>query len=344
MLYRLENLQRRHGQRTVLNISRLEIKARRIYTLIGPNGAGKTSLLKILAFLDRQTSGRLFFQDNEVREGEKHLFQLRRKVVLLDQNPIMFTGSVYDNVAFGLKVRQVSKRERAERIDAALDQVGMSRFANYEARGLSGGETKRVALARALVLGPEVLLFDEPTANVDIENQEIILKIIEKIKRKRETSVIFSTHYLSQGRRLADHTLLLQHGALSDVVNDNVYRVAVVKETAGILTCQLTGQLYLTLPAEIFPADVTVARLHIDPEQIVFEPRDGSEGLGAGNKMAGHVVEIAQQEGRVRMVIDVGVKMAVVITMAHYRGDKPQLGNKVHLFIPHSAVGCTLLS
>ena len=88
---------------------------------------------------------------------------------------------------------------RRQRIEEALELVGMEKFADYAAQGLSGGETKRVALARALVLQPDVLLCDEPTANVDNENQEIILNIIERINRERKGSIIFSTHYLSQG-------------------------------------------------------------------------------------------------------------------------------------------------
>ncbi len=134
----------------------------------------------------------------------------------------MFTGSVWKNVEFGLQVRKVPSKARRRRIEKALELVGMEGFADYDARGLSGGETKRVALARALVLEPEVLLCDEPTANVDNENQEIIINIIERINKERKGSIIFSTHYLSQAQRLADHTLLLQNGTLSNIVNYNV--------------------------------------------------------------------------------------------------------------------------
>jgi len=255
MLYKLENVKRVHGNRTVLNIGELEICPNKIYTLIGPNGAGKTSLLKILSFLDRPSSGQINFFGKQVTFSEKHLYECRRQVVLLDQNPIMFTGSVRANIEFGLKVRKIPRAVRNTRVGEMLELVGMERFADYDAQGLSGGETKRVALARALALQPKVLLCDEPTANVDNENQEIILKIIATINKEQNSSVIFSTHYLSQGQKLADHTLLLQNGLLSDLSNENIFRGTVVEILEDELICQLTGQLFLRIPADKLPTD-----------------------------------------------------------------------------------------
>jgi tungstate transport system ATP-binding protein len=321
-----------------LNIVALEIEPKRIYTLIGPNGAGKTSLLKILAFLDKPTSGKVYFLGREVSFDEKQLYTLRRQVVLLDQNPIMFTGSVWKNVEFGLKVRKVDARSRRQRIEEALELVGMENFFDYDARGLSGGETKRVALARAMVLQPEVLLCDEPTANVDNENQEIILNIIERINKERQGSIIFSTHYLSQGQRLADHTLLLQNGTLSDIASDNIYRVNVVDATEEGCLCQLTGQLFLRLPAHVLPARTKVAKVHIDPERIVFSPK--TTNPAEGNLFSGHLTDLAQDSGRIRVVIDIGVKLTAVLAMEQYRREKPAIGDKITIFIPHSATHC----
>jgi tungstate transport system ATP-binding protein len=341
MLYKLENLTRSHGARTVLSIDKLEILPNRIYTLIGPNGAGKTSLLQILSFLDKPTSGAVHFLDKPVSFEEKQLHEIRRQVVLLDQSPIMFTGSVWKNVEFGLKVRNVPARARRQAIGEALELVGMENFADYDARGLSGGETKRVALARALVLHPEVLLCDEPTANVDNENQEIILNIIERINKERKGSVIFSTHYLSQGQRLADHTLLLQNGALSDIASENIYRVTVVDTQEESIICQLTGQLFLKLPVHIFPAKVHVAKVHIDPDHIILNPK--TTAPDEGNLLSGHITDLSQDSGRIRVIIDVGVKLNLVLSMEQYRLEKPGIGDKASVFIPHSGMYCTCM-
>ncbi len=339
MLYKLENLKRSHGSRTVLNIDKLEIFPNRIYTLIGPNGAGKTSLLNILAFLDKPTSGSMHFLEQQVSFEEKKLHQFRRQVVLLDQNPIMFTGSVRQNVEFGLKIRNVASKARRQAVEEVLELVGMENFYNYDARGLSGGETKRVALARALVLEPRVLLCDEPTANVDNENQEIILKIIERINKERNGSIIFSTHYLSQGQRLADQTLLLENGSLTDIASDNIYRVTVIDSQEEHILCQITGQLFLKLPAHRFPRNVPVAKVHIDPNHIILNPQTADPA--EGNLLGGHITELTQDSGRIRVIMDVGVKLTLVLSMQQYRLEKPAIGDKCSIFIPHGGVHCS---
>lgn len=336
MLYKLENITRRHGDRTVLHIDHLNIESQRIYTLIGPNGAGKTSLLLLLAFLDQPSGGKMRFLNHEVSFNQKHLHSLRRQVVLVDQTPIMLTGSVWQNVEFGLRVRKVARNVRRQRIEEALVLVGMERFADYDARRLSGGETKRVALARALVLQPKVLLCDEPTANVDSENQEIILQILEKINYDYKSSIIFSTHYLAQGQRLAHHTLLLQNGELSDVTCENIFRVTIVDRPRDSVICCLTGEFHLTLPRHFLPGAVKLAKLHIDPKEIVVNP--GTTDGGEGNLLPGHVLELAQDCGWVRAVVDVGVRLVVLLPMAQYHLQKLGIGERVQVFLPHRSI------
>lgn len=339
ILYKLENLQRAHGSRTVLNIDFLEILSNLIYTLIGPNGAGKTSLLKILAFLDRPSSGRLHFDGQLVRFNEKQLHTLRRRVVLFDQNPILFTGTVRKNVEFGLKVRQISKEVRRQRIEEMLELVGMENFADSQIHGLSGGEVKRVALARALALRPDVLLCDEPTANVDGENQEIILNTLEQINQEEKTSIIFSTHYLSQGQRLADHTLLLQNGSLSNLVNENIFRVTLSHQKADKTLCRLTEQLSLALPTDRVPSGADIAKLHIDPQTIVLDPEQ--KDMAHGTYLNGHILELSQENDRVRVGIDVGVRLILSFSMGKYDRKQPRLGEKRELFIPYDGIVCS---
>ncbi len=213
-LYELNNVKCIHGSQAILDINRLNIEAGTIYSLIGPNGAGKTTLLQILAFLDVDYQGVLTFCSRPVDNNSKQLLDLRRRVVLVDQYPLLFTGTVWKNIEFGLKVRKVSAEERKERIERVLEQVGMTAFIQADARTLSGGETKRIALARALVLNPEVLLCDEPTANVDKENQEIILNILAQMVKEKKKTIIFSTHSLSQMQKLAEKTIQLEAGCL----------------------------------------------------------------------------------------------------------------------------------
>ncbi len=273
MLYEMRKLVRQYGSRTVLDIDHLCLEARKIYALIGPNGAGKTTLLNHLAFLDQPDSGALFFHDQPVLYDSGALTRLRRCVVLVDQTPILFSGTVWSNVEFGLKVRGVGPKERQTRISGALEQVGMGAFSRSDVYGLSGGEVKRVALARALAVDPDVLLCDEPTANVDQQHQEIIMKILEHANSVRNTSVIFSTHYLSQCRRLAHQTILLQDGRLSIHLEDNLFSGLVFRDQSGIAVFRLADRFDLPIaarPLEAIPHGS--ARAHIVPELVSLSP------------------------------------------------------------------------
>ena len=216
MLYSANKLTKEFKGRTILNLEQLEIEKHKIYALIGANGAGKTTLLNLLAFLVPPSSGTLCFDGQNGMRSGKNMLDLRRRVVLVDQYPILFTGPVWKNVEFGLKVRGIAKAIREKRVMEVLKLVGMENFFQADAHKLSGGESKRVALARALAIEPEVLLCDEPTANVDEENQDVILSILERINEENRTSIIMATHYLAQSRRLAHYILMLEHGRLSE--------------------------------------------------------------------------------------------------------------------------------
>ncbi|MFQ5485838.1 MAG: ATP-binding cassette domain-containing protein, partial [Desulfobacterales bacterium] len=152
MLYVLSQLTKNYNDRRVLDIPFLELEKGIIYSLLGPNGAGKTTLLNILGFLEAPSQGVIQYRSLKVIFSAAHLQSLRKQVVLVDQNPILFTTTVFKNVEFGLRVRRISKKKRVRIVTKALDMVGMRRFAGLSAVGLSAGETQRVALARALAV------------------------------------------------------------------------------------------------------------------------------------------------------------------------------------------------
>ncbi len=338
MLYELKSVVRTFKERRVLDLSHLEIEEGKIYSLIGPNGAGKTTLLALLAFLDRPDGGQFLFKSEQVHYGAAELLELRRRVVLVDQYPILFTAPVWKNVEFGLKIRGVPSRERRRRVEEALDLVGMKGFLKAEAHKLSGGETKRVALARALAVRPEVLLCDEPGANVDKENQEIILDILGAINSTEKTSIIFSTHYLAQGRRLADHTVMLEHGLLTDMVNENIYRSAVVDRGRDGVACQLSGRLMVSLPTGLVPEDTQSFKLHVDPDRVRYCPEQPASD---GRTLSGHVLQVNQDRGRVFIGMDVGVKLYFFLSMAEYLEHPPVIGARITVVLPDDCLRCT---
>jgi tungstate transport system ATP-binding protein len=338
MLYELTSLEKVLGGRKIFEIPTFSIRSGRIYSLTGPNGAGKTTLLKILAFLDRPSSGEIRFCDRMVSQAESEQLELRRQVVMVDQSPLLFTRTVAGNVGFGLKLRKIPSGERRKRVVEALEQVGMEKFLRSEAHRLSGGETKRVALARALAIRPKVLLCDEPTANVDSENQRIILDILASINRQDKTSIIFSTHYQSLEQQLAHSSLHLQHGRLSESQVNDVFDAELIEHHAEHALCRLAGKVILRLPRRLVP-DEPFFTVRIDQEKIRLATEEEA-GRAAGIPVTGRVVRIEENSGEIRVGIDAGIPLVFVVAPLMY-ADKPLfIGEDVTVIIPDTAVRC----
>ncbi len=211
IVYRLDSIRMRYGPIVALDIERLAIVEGRLYTLIGANGAGKSTLLSVLAFLSRPTEGEVYYTGRRVDwEGPSARTQ-RRKVTLLHQSPYLFGGTVHANVCFGLKARGVPADRHQRIVEEALDVVGLRGFRERKARALSGGEAQRVAVARALAIEPEVLLLDEPFANIDRETAGLLESVIASLP-SRGTTVVMTTHDPDHARRLNGEPIVLERG------------------------------------------------------------------------------------------------------------------------------------
>lgn len=326
MLYELSRLTQVFKERKVLDIEHLSIEKGKIYALTGANGAGKSTLLNILAFLDKPTTGEVRFCGEHVQYNRQRLLSVRRRIVLVDQYPIHFTGPVWKNVEFGLKVRGTPKKLRKKRIEEVLELVGMEGFRLADAHKLSGGESKRLALARALIIEPEVLLCDEPTANVDVENQEIIINILDRINRELQTSIVIATHYLSQSRRLAHHTLVLEYGALSDTMNENIFRCQAINKVEGFWVCKLSDRVDIRLASGLFPEMKKHCRIHINPRDIKFLAQ--AEKSQQENMLTGNIIQIEQDQDSIRLTIDCGITLHAMLTRAEYLQEQLMIGEK----------------
>jgi len=197
-------------------LSKINLTADRgeILGLIGPTGSGKTTLLRLVNLLDEPSSGRILFKGREVSgRPEKEQLCARRKMAMVFQKPVMFKASVEENVSYGLRVRGSVDATVREKVEEALAAVGLSGYEGRDANTLSGGETQRIALARALVLEPELLLLDEPTANLDPGSAASIDSLLQTLAKSR-TAVILATHNMEQCRKLAGRVAVLQSGRL----------------------------------------------------------------------------------------------------------------------------------
>jgi tungstate transport system ATP-binding protein len=194
---RIEGLRKVYGGRVLLDIDSLQLFSGTSYLLMGGNGAGKTTLLRIMAGLDSAQQGR-FTLDGIRCDAAVARARLAPRLLYVHQHSCLFNTTVADNIGYGLKVAGVSPNERSRLVQAEMAWAGVEHLAEVPPHRLSGGEKQRVALARARVLKPELLLLDEPTANLDDAAREQVADLIRQM-RVDDNCVLIATH---------DHDLL----------------------------------------------------------------------------------------------------------------------------------------
>jgi tungstate transport system ATP-binding protein len=209
----LEGITKRFGDVMALNRVSLRVNRARIFAVIGSSGAGKTTLLRVISLLERQDEGRYLYKGEDAWSREE---DLRKRITMVFQKPVMFNTTVYNNVAYGLKLRGYSREEIKTRVAEMLELVRLEGYEKKNAKRLSGGEQQRIAIARALISEPEVLVLDEPTANLDSANASLVEKCIKEVVGDG-TTVIMATHNLFQAKRLSDEVAYLFNGSLIEV-------------------------------------------------------------------------------------------------------------------------------
>lgn len=241
-MLRIVNLGYRYGEHEVLRNINLEVEKGEVFALIGPTGAGKTTLLRLIDLLEVPTSGRIYFDGVDVTRAGRRRLELQRRMAFVLQKPVVFNMSVYDNIACGLKWRGKSRGEIREKVASLLGLVGLSALSDKNANTLSGGEAQRVAIARAVAIEPEVLLLDEPTANLDPISTLKMEELIQNIFRQYKTTIIMATHDLSQGRRLANRIGVMVNGEILQVGNaDDIFSAPSNREVAEFVGVENQG-------------------------------------------------------------------------------------------------------
>lgn len=191
-ILKLENLKKHFDRRLILDIDELALERGRSYLITGSNGAGKTTLLRILAGLESADIQNFSFEGKQLLAGEI-IQHLAPRVIYMHQHPYLFNTSVAANITFGLKANHVPHHLHKQLLDDALTWSGVEAVANTSPQKLSGGEKQRVALARARVLSPEILLLDEPTANLDEHARQQVNDLIRQMCDNNHC-VVIATH------------------------------------------------------------------------------------------------------------------------------------------------------
>lgn len=210
-LYQVEGVRKTYGDAFTLHVDRLDIAAGEVFCLLGPTGAGKSTLLRLMSGQEPATGVSVQFDGLSLHPPFVPLPALRR-MAMVHQRPLLLSGTVRYNVEYGLRIRRAAAS--SDRVDAILERLSLVKLAGQSAHTLSGGQTQLVALARALVIEPDALLLDEPTANLDPAHVALVEEVVLEMQRRRAATVVWATHNLFQARRVAHRVGLLLNGQL----------------------------------------------------------------------------------------------------------------------------------
>lgn len=288
---KVQSLHKSFGEIEAVRGVSFELKAGHVLSLLGPSGCGKTTTLRMIAGLEFPTSGRIFIDDRDIT----NLAARKRNIGMVFQSYALFPHlSAFENIAFGLDTRQVNRADRERRVKQALDIVRMTGFENRMPKLLSGGQQQRIALARALVIEPDLLLLDEPLSALDTKLREEMREEIHRIVRELGITTVFVTHDQSEALVLADVVAVMNAGLIDQMdTPQQIYRAPATSFVAdfigganvltghrdpegGLFVCDAGINFLLSenRPATaiaIRPEDIELTELR---EEVESEPRD----------------------------------------------------------------------
>ncbi len=325
------DLQVRRDGGLVLDVPRLTVSPGETLAIIGPNGAGKSTLLLTMALLLRPTAGTIYVAGEPATSA--NTLRLRRKMAMVFQEPLLLASSVAENVATGLRLRGTPSQERQERVSAWLERFGIAPLARRPARSLSGGEAHRTSLARALALQPAILFLDEPFSALDAPTRASVSADLLAVLRSTRTTTVLVTHDRDEALALGDRVAVLIGGQLrQEGAPEEVFGTPADPEVAGFVGIETIA------PGVVLAQEDDLAQVRIGdcllevcstlakgtPVFLCLRPEDVTllEDLppatmphsSARNRLTGRVIEVNPWGGQVRVVIDCGFRLAVVVT------------------------------
>jgi tungstate transport system ATP-binding protein len=313
-LYELRDLVLRRSARFTLHISEFSLERGEKVAIVGPNGSGKTTLLRLLSLLEKPDSCAVFSYVGRPDSDDVD----RNGMGFLQQQPYLFRGTVAQNLAYPLKVRQLSTADVKRCVEATLATMELEHLAHERARELSGGEQKRLALGRVLIADPDVLLLDEPTSHLDARSQSVI----EAFLKETSKTILLATHNLPFALRVTDRVLHLREGRVTSSLPENIFEGFRNGDIVAIANGMRIGlPPDAALPIQKGETPVTIA---IDPKNIALSLE--SPSTAPQNQYRGRISALRGQGDDVWLKVDCGVHLTAIISRASYE----ELGVNLH--------------
>ena len=215
MNIQLRGIKKYYGDNKVLDIDELGIEKGKITGFTGPNGCGKTTLLNIIAGLDKKFLGEVLYNYNSLNK------EVKETMTIVFQKPYLLKRTVYENIEYPLRLRNITKKESRERVLSVMENLEITDLTDKKGPRLSGGESQKVALARALVFRPRLLLLDEPTSNIDPEYIVTMEKAILQFNQENKGTILIVTHNIEQSERLCHDVISMRRGKIENSDNTN---------------------------------------------------------------------------------------------------------------------------
>ena len=212
-IIKVEHLSKKFGENEVLKDINYEIKQGEVVVIIGPSGSGKSTFLRCMNLLETPTSGQILFEGQDITDPKNDIFKMREKMGMVFQNFNLFPNmSVLDNITLSpVKVKKENKQAAETYAKELLQTVGLPDKANAYPQSLSGGQQQRIAIARALAMRPDVMLFDEPTSALDPEMVGEVLGVMQRLAKEGMTMVIV-THEMGFAKEVGDKIVFMDGG------------------------------------------------------------------------------------------------------------------------------------
>jgi tungstate transport system ATP-binding protein len=328
-LIQIENIIVERSGFTVLDIGELNVEQGRILALIGPNGAGKSTLLLTLAGLLKPGKGKLYYMGLPVDSNASRA-SMRRSVSVVFQEPLLLNTSVYKNVALGLKFRHLRNDEIQRNVENALDYFGISSLAKRSAKTLSGGEAKRVSLARAFAIKPRLILLDEAFNSLDPPTREVLIDDLRHILEETKITAVMALHDREETLRLAqDVTVMaagkiIQSGTTAQIFNqpdsefvasfvgtETILEGTVKSSNTGLMEIYVAGKI-ISAVGDFLPGQNVYCCLR--PENIIVS-KEMPEKISARNVFEAKVQKIIRQGFFYKLMLDCGFPVVAYITM-----------------------------